>query len=76
MGRPMKGNINEKVGFNIRRIREERGLSQEELGALAGLHRAYIGQIERNEKNIGIRNLEKIARALNVNIRVLVDVDK
>jgi transcriptional regulator with XRE-family HTH domain len=72
----MKGNINEKVGFNIRRIREERGLSQEELGALAGLHRAYIGQIERNEKNIGIRNLEKIARALNVNIRVLVDVDK
>jgi len=72
----MKGNINEKVGFNIRRIREERGLSQEVLGALAGLHRAYIGQIERGEKNMGVKNLEKIARALNVNIRVLVDIDK
>jgi len=70
------GDINKEVGFNIRKIREERGLSQEGLGDLAGLHRAYIGQIERNEKNIGIRNLEKIARALNVNMRVLVDVDK
>jgi len=76
MRRPMKGNINEEVGFNIRRIREERGLSQEELGAVAGLHRAYIGQIERGEKNVGLKNLERIANALNVNIRVLVDIDK
>ena len=76
MRRPMKGNINEEVGFNIRRIREERGLSQEELGAVAGLHRAYIGQIERGEKNVGLKNLERIANALNVNMRVLVDIDK
>lgn len=76
MRRPMKGNINEEVGFNIRRIREERGLSQEELGAVGGLHRAYIGQIERGEKNVGLKNLERIANALNVNIRVLVDIDK
>jgi transcriptional regulator with XRE-family HTH domain len=72
----MKGNINEEIGFNIRRIREEGGLSQEELGAVAGLHRAYIGQIERGEKNVGLKNLERIASALNVNIRVLVDIDK
>ena len=64
----MKSNINEEVGFNIRRIREERGLSQEELAALAGLHRAYVGQIERGEKNIGLKNLQKIAQALEVNI--------
>ena len=64
----MKSNINEEVGFNIRRIREERGLSQEELAALAGLHRAYVGQIERGEKNIGLKNLQKIAKALEVNI--------
>jgi len=71
----MKSNINEEVGFNIRRIREERGLSQEELAALAGLHRAYVGQIERGEKNIGLKNLEKIAKALCVDIRDLVDID-
>ena len=76
MRRPMKGNINEEVGFNIRIIREERGLTQEELGPLAGLHRAYIGQIERGEKNVGLKNLERNANALNVNIRVLVDIDK
>jgi len=48
-------------------------LSQEELGRLAGLHRAYIGQIERAEKNVGLRNLEKIAVALGIDIRKLVD---
>ncbi len=70
----MKSNINEEVGFNIRRIREERDLSQEELADLAGLHRAYVGQIERGEKNIGLKNLEKIAKALNVSIKVLLDI--
>lgn len=67
----MKNVINSEVGFNIRRIREERGLSQEELAALAGLHRAYVGQIERGEKNIGLKNLQKIAQALEVNIEDL-----
>jgi transcriptional regulator with XRE-family HTH domain len=63
--------INKEVGFNIRRIREERGFSQEKLAALADLHRAYVGQIERGEKNIGLKNLEKIAKALNVKIKDL-----
>lgn len=70
----MKSNINEEVGFNIRRIREERHLSQEELANLAGLHRAYVGQIERGEKNIGLKNLEKIAKSLNISIKVLLDI--
>ena len=70
----MKSKINEEVGFNIRRIREERDLSQEELADLAGLHRAYIGQIERGEKNIGLKNLEKIAKALDVSMKVLLDI--
>lgn len=60
-----------RVGFNIRRIREDKEISQETLAGLADLHRAYIGQIERGEKNIGVRNLEKIAKALRVNIRDL-----
>ena len=72
----MKNDINSEVGFNIRRIREKRGLSQEKLAALAGLHRAYVGQIERGEKNIGLKNLEKIAKALEVPVRFLVDVSE
>lgn len=49
------------------RVAEERrklGLSQEELGARAGLHRTYIGMIERAEKNITLVNIEKIAKSL------------
>ncbi len=56
--------INKKVGANIRKYRERKGLTQEELAFEADLHRAYIGQIERGEKNIGVQNLEKIAKAL------------
>ena len=67
-------NINKEVGLNIRKRREDNGISQEKLAALADLHRAYIGQIERGEKNIGLKNLEKIAKALNVNIKVLLDI--
>ncbi|MDP8248994.1 MAG: helix-turn-helix transcriptional regulator [Candidatus Tritonobacter lacicola] len=61
--------INKKVGQKIRELRQERGLSQEQLAFEADLHRAYIGQIERGEKNIGVQNLEKIAKALKVSIK-------
>ncbi|MBL7145836.1 MAG: helix-turn-helix transcriptional regulator [Phycisphaerae bacterium] len=64
-------NIKKDIGFRIREVRQEKGLSQEKLAALADLHRAYIGQIERGEKNIGVVNLEKIAQALGVNARDL-----
>ena len=63
--------INKDVGFRIRTLRQEKGLSQEKLSELADLHRAYIGQIERGEKNIGLKNLEKIAKALQVCTRNL-----
>jgi transcriptional regulator with XRE-family HTH domain len=69
-------NILERIGLNITLLREKQALTQEKLAELAGLHRAYIGQIERGEKNIGLRNLEKIAKALGVDIRVLVDTSK
>jgi predicted transcriptional regulator len=64
-------NINKTVGLNIRRMREEEGISQDKLAGLADLHRAYIGQIERGEKNIGLKNLEKIAMALGVELEKL-----
>ena len=46
--------INKKVGQNIRKYREKKGLTQEALAHEADLHRAYVGQIERGEKNIGV----------------------
>ena len=56
--------INKEVGKTIRHHRGKLGLTQEELAFEADLHRAYIGQIERGEKNLGLVNLEKIAKAL------------
>ena len=63
--------INKKVGLNIRKYREKKEWSQEQLAFEADLHRAYIGQIERGEKNIGIKNLDIIAKALNINVSEL-----
>lgn len=57
-----------KFGERVREIRKEKGLSQEQLSFKAGLHRTYIGMIERAEKNITLVNIEKIANALDVSI--------
>ncbi len=57
-----------RFAVNLRNTRLLRGFSQEELGARAGLHRNYIGSLERNEKNISIDTIEKIANALDVDL--------
>ena len=62
----MKRNPREILGHNIRRIRNEAGLSQEELGYRAKLHRTYISSIERGERNVSIENIFAIAEALKV----------
>jgi transcriptional regulator with XRE-family HTH domain len=51
---------------NLRMYRLRAGLSQEDLADRAGLHRTYIGSIERGERNVSLRNVEKIAAALNI----------
>ncbi|WP_052262824.1 helix-turn-helix domain-containing protein [Chromobacterium violaceum] len=51
---------------NVRRRRLALGLSQEELAEQAGVHRTYVGMLERGEKNVTIYNIERIAAALNV----------
>jgi transcriptional regulator with XRE-family HTH domain len=58
--------LKEIFGKNVRHSRNERKLSQEQLAFLCGLHRTYIGAVERNEKNISINNIEKIAKALDI----------
>ena len=58
-------------GENVRKIRKEKGISQEELSFRADLHRTYIGMIERAEKNLTLTNIEKIAKALDVDIKQL-----
>ena len=62
-------------GEKVREIRKEKGLSQEELAHKADLHRTYIGMIERAEKNITLINIEKIANALNIDIKELLAIN-
>jgi transcriptional regulator with XRE-family HTH domain len=57
-----------KFGEMVRKIRNKKGFSQEELAYKANLHRTYIGMIERAEKNITLINIEKIANALEIEI--------
>ena len=52
------------LAANIRACREKMNISQEKLGELCGLHRTYVGSVERAERNISIDNIEKIATSL------------
>lgn len=58
---------------NLRETRKAQGISQEKLAELAGLHRTYVGSVERGERNIAIDNMERLAQALNVNIQTLLE---
>ncbi len=64
----MREDIRTYFGNRVRVERQRKNLSQEELAMRAGLHRTYIGMIERAEKNITLVNIEKIAAALEMEI--------
>jgi transcriptional regulator with XRE-family HTH domain len=57
-----------KLGIRVRELRQKVGLSQEELGFKAKLHRTYIGSIERGEQNVSVDNIGRLAKALKVSL--------
>lgn len=69
----MSEDVLHRLGFRIRELREKAEISQETLGHLSGLHRTYVGAIERGERNPSVLSLEKIAKALKVKLGDLFD---
>lgn len=61
----------EQLALSLRRMRAERGWSQEDLAAACGLDRSFIAHVEREARNISIDNVEKLARAFGVGIAEL-----
>lgn len=63
--------IKRRFGRAIKKRRSEIGISQEELAERSNLHRTYIADIERGERNVSLENIEKLAKALNIPIAAL-----
>jgi transcriptional regulator with XRE-family HTH domain len=57
-----------RFASNLRIKRKEKGISQEDLADLAGLHRTYVGSVERGERNVSIDNMERLAAALSLDV--------
>lgn len=58
----------QRLGDHLRKRREDRGLTQDQLAQQCGLHRTFIGSVERGERNIAVLNLRKIAQVLRVSL--------
>ncbi len=69
----MEGELQRVVGRNLRRYRLERSFSQEAFADHMGVHRTYMGAVERGERNLTLQTLEKIADFLGVDPRRLLD---
>ena len=62
----MEGRLQLIVGTNLRRVRRDRGLSQEEFAESLGVHRTYLGGVERGERNLTLQSLERLAERAGV----------
>jgi transcriptional regulator with XRE-family HTH domain len=67
-----RGDIRVAFGLAVRKLRQERGISQEKLAELAEIHRTYIGDVERGTRNIALVNMGRIAKALRVPLSSLI----
>ncbi|KPF70562.1 hypothetical protein IP84_02390 [beta proteobacterium AAP99] len=68
MNRRRKPSARERLAASVREQRLALGLSQERFAEACGLHRTYIGQVERGERNVSIDNIERIATALGMDV--------
>lgn len=62
----MEGDLQRRLGENLRSLRRARGLSQEALADALGIHRTYVGGLERGERNVTLRTVERLAELLGV----------
>lgn len=69
----MEGDLQKTVGRNLRTYRQARELSQEAFAELVGVHRTYMGGLERGERNLTLRSVERIAERIGVEPLVLMD---
>lgn len=67
----MSKTVRNRFGKRVRELRKLKGWSQEELADKAGLHRTYVGTIERGEQNVSIDNIERLAKTLGVSLESL-----
>ena len=73
MKKTHKGPLRDVLARNMRRLRAERGLTQEALAHECGINRTYLSGVERSERNISIDNIARIARGLRVKAHILLD---
>jgi transcriptional regulator with XRE-family HTH domain len=71
----MEGDLQRTVGESLRAIRAERGLSQEAFATVLGVHRTYMGGLERGERNLTLKSLERLAGRLNLDPLSLLSAD-
>jgi transcriptional regulator with XRE-family HTH domain len=62
----MEGDLQRALGFNLRAVRADRGLSQEAFANVLGVHRTYMGGLERGERNLTLKAVERIADVLGI----------
>ena len=71
VGDKSQSDVKQRFGKAIRRRRRELDLSQEELAERAELHRTYVSDIERGDRNPSLENIQKLAKALNMKVSAL-----